>query len=191
MVTDSEFHHCWSFPPYDYCEPAQTSDGWGNESSLKDTLAGTTCCCGAIRLTDLPRRCEWHCLHAYQRDFTVIPDEIKELLAFQAGNSPYQHQTQREEQTDNDCNVVTRDGGNKHSLSEASSGNVSLGKSMQASLQTEKQRVISSGLEHKERVLELPSVCDPFLPKLNAIELSNDLASTVLRIALAISERMS
>lgn len=34
-----------------------------------------------------------------------------------------------------------------------------------------------------------PCVCDAFLPKLKAIEMANDLATTVLRIAFSISEK--
>ena len=36
---------------------------------------------------------------------------------------------------------------------------------------------------------QYPLVCDPFLPKLRAIETANDVASTILRISFSVSER--
>ena len=46
-----------------------------------------------------------------------------------------------------------------------------------------------SSFEGTVEIKPFPCVCDAFLPKLKAIEMANDLSSTLLRIAFSISEK--
>ena len=97
FLTDTAFHHCWSFPPYQYCEQEGSSALCGKletkESVLKQNLFdGKTCCCGAMKLRDLPAGATWQTL--LRDEFVAIPEMITKLLDSQghiSDNLPGMH----------------------------------------------------------------------------------------------------
>lgn len=185
-LTDTALHHCWSFPPYQYCEEEGSSDLCGKletkESSvLKQNLFDEkTCCCGAVRLKDLPPSATWQTL--LRDEFAAIPEMITKLLDSRGhigDNLPSLHDCGMKADTilapDTQC---------------ASGSNYSKDKLLSSA-------AIHSNTHHSsvEAVgrgigLRTPSVCDPFLPKLKAVELANDLSCSILRIAYALIENM-
>ena len=97
MLTDTTFHHCWSFPPYLHCDPLPSSPqsqtglnetgtverdtgrgGAGIRGGVEGVFVGKTCCCGAVSLDRLPATCAWKCLT--RGELSVIPDAINDLI---------------------------------------------------------------------------------------------------------------
>lgn len=185
LLTDTAFHHCWSFPPYQYCEQEERSGLCGKletkESVLKQNLFdGKTCCCGAVRLRDLPAGATWQTL--LRDEFVAIPEMITKLLDSRghiSDNLPGVHDRGMKADT-----MLTPD------TQCASAASYSKDKDLSsAAVHSNAQH---SGVEAvgREIGLRTPSLCDPFLPKLKAVELANDLSCSILRIAYALTENM-
>ena len=180
-LTDTTFHHCWSFPPYEYCEAVYTSKCGDSELPLQVVTPVKNCCCGAVKLSDLPAGCEWKNLH--KGNLSAIPEAITGLI----------RSTKSLQLQDDDSNEAPTENIASRSSCKYSQGDRSTlvepgeGSKMNEQLP---QVVQASDAEGTGQALNStwPSVCDPFLPKLRAVELVNDLACTVLRIAYALTE---
>ncbi len=104
MLTDCHYHHCWSFPPYDYCtsltnsqlsrshidhhgdmtlcndeKPAKQSHSQkcdkGSESLI---YPARKCCCGSLTLSNLPLGTKL--VEAVSMDTISVPDEINHAM---------------------------------------------------------------------------------------------------------------
>ena len=145
-LTDLTVHHCWSFPPYDFCEAVHASEA--DRNHLQATFATKTCCCGRVSLSELSTCCKWWNLH--QGSLQVFPEVIEDILI--GGKLPRNQQAKK---------------------TEATSIN-----------STEKEMYIQ-----QEPLPTVDSICDPFLSKLEAVELAGDLSSAILRITQVVVER--
>ena len=190
LLTDTAFYHSWSFPPYSHCEPESSSSANGVRGKLETNsspkqsclFTGKMCSCGAVKLGDLPAGTTWQTL--FRDDFIAIPEMITGLLRSKGrvGGVPDCHDHASEEVTvhvsDSNYATVTADA----ALPTLSSAAVS------------HSNTHCSDVEARSKETRHPStsplVCDPFLPKLKAVELANDLSCSILRIAYALSENM-
>jgi len=190
LLTDTAFHHSWSFPPYDHCEAEGNSGTSGvhgkleTKRSQKESLfSGKTCRCGAVELGDLPAGTSWQTL--FRNDFIAIPEIITELLRSpdQDGRLPEWHDHESKE-----CTVQVSDSHSKYATVTADETLPTLSNAAVSQTNGHCSDVeVNQGAKHPSRS---PLVCDPFLPKLKAVELANDLSCSILRIAFALSENL-
>ena len=73
VLTESVFHHCWSFPPYDWCLDMP------EDSSC---FSARKCCnCGSYCVSDLPLGTIWIPVSSASRGTQdIVPDRLSDLL---------------------------------------------------------------------------------------------------------------
>ena len=159
LLTDSLFHHCWSFPPEqdDCLTPAaaagdrekmklveeEEEEDDDEVTEMEEISEEETCGCGVLKLSDLPSNCKWNVL-GNNEGCSFVPDSIRHYLKRATGS----------------C----------------------------ASAREKKERDTEiAGVPQTSSHL-FPLVCDPFLPKLRAVETASDLASTILRTSMCITD---
>lgn len=182
-VTDSVYRHCWSFPPHDYCEAAFADSGMSGE--VLASFEGKTCCCGAVKLSDLQAccSCEWRTLH--RRGFSPIPEAIQGLLKLKRRA---QSRDGLRCETDSNDTLVSSNSAVRGSISSPVEANFhGIGSSTKLCCTFEQSPGEATHIDTAD--LGTPAVCEAFLPKLKAVELASDLVCTVLRIAYVVSER--
>lgn len=81
VLTDSTLHHCWSFPPYDWCLDMAEKNSYFNTSKQ--------CNCGSYMISELPAGTSWLPLHGfYGVADDIIPESIASLLSANNSKSP-------------------------------------------------------------------------------------------------------
>lgn len=70
VLTDSKYHHCWTFPSsLSSTPPSLTSSKGGTPNYNK------TCCCGRINLSMIGSCVEWSTVSSWRGLFPLIPEE--------------------------------------------------------------------------------------------------------------------
>ena len=75
VLRDSSFHHCWSFPPYEYFEALRLTLSREEECLALSAIChegGKTCNCGAVSLSQLPMDCVWEGM----RESVIVPEGL-------------------------------------------------------------------------------------------------------------------
>ena len=178
-VTDSVYHHCWSFPPHDYCEAVFADDVNGKSGDFPAGFEGKTCCCGAVKLSDLQARCSCKWQTLTRHGFSPIPEAIQGLLS----------KAQSHDGLTCETGSNASNGGVHGSTSSPVEANFH-GNSLSKSRTSQSPGEVADDGDADAANLGIPDVCEAFLPKLKAVELAGDLVCTVLRIAYVVSERM-
>ena len=188
MLTDSSYHHCWSFPPHDWCGAVFAGDG--ERGDFQADFTGKTCCCGAVKLSELPASCKWQSLH--MDGFSAIPEAIQDLL--KPKSKAQSHDGLESCATEFGENFVSTIGSGVHynTAMEVNYNGTGLSKTGTKSHSASLDEVVAVAESRDSDAANLgtPDVCDAYLPKLKAVELAGDLVCTVLRIAYVVSERM-
>ena len=117
LLTDSAFHHCWSFPPVDQC--------WDLPLDSPILRQNKRCNCGQLRASLIPTKSSWQLVDSHDEAVQIIPDGIVKVLKSFSGRD--------------------------------------------------------------KMVATFPTVCDPLLSKIAAINVSSDLACLLLRTAACVS----
>ena len=71
MLTESAFHHCWSFPPYEWCLEMPDSSCFSTRKS---------CNCGSYCVSDLPVGTAWIPVSGTCATSDIVPERLSTLL---------------------------------------------------------------------------------------------------------------
>lgn len=72
LLTDTAFHHCWSFPSLDQC--------WDLGPDSVAFSKDKSCNCGRFRVSCIPPGSSWRQIEHHNDTVQIIPDRIAELL---------------------------------------------------------------------------------------------------------------
>ena len=72
LLTDSAFHHCWSFPPIDQC--------WELPLDSPVLSQSKTCNCGQLRVGLIPTGSSWKLVDSHDEAVQIIPDGLVKML---------------------------------------------------------------------------------------------------------------
>ena len=201
VLSDSSSHHCWFFPPGNWTSPGGCGEGEVQRERTKDTCRFSV---GSERKGESSSVLVGNSFseHGEKQSHPVPADNSQEnkhlpsrFSGLGTGDAGWKDGGTREEVV---CPSEKTCGCGCVKLSDLPPSNqwiplgaercsVSLLESVQLALERARPEVASSAKDAAST--PFPSVCDPFLPKLRAMETASDLASTILRISFSVSEK--
>lgn len=72
LLTDSAFHHCWTFPPIDQC--------WDLSLDSPVLSQSKRCNCGQLSVSLIPTGSCWRLVDSRDEAVQIIPDAIVKML---------------------------------------------------------------------------------------------------------------
>ena len=210
VLSDSFSHHCWFFPPEDYLEPIVrnekhlTTEKRGYTGTSYDCEVGGDCDKKSGQFIEDGLKFQVSSLPVDCREWVSSREggDVSEGSGVCGGMTARDGKLRNNEHLKKRCVLEKTCGCGCVRLSDLPStcewiplGDDELSLYVPDSIKDYLMRLTKESVERNGTQMEatetkpFPHVCDAFFPKFKAIEMVNDLASTLLRIAFSISEK--